>query len=88
MPYYMTFFVDHPDSVAFDDIEAGVKVDDPVYHIEVLERAAADPFDAANLYYDGDVYARIEINRPGDQLFYSEVQEASEAVQYDGRGQA
>ena len=88
MPYYMTFFVDHPDSVGFDEIEAGLKADDPVYRIDVLERAATDPFDTADLYYDDDVYARIEINRPGDRLFHNELQAFSEAVQYGGQGQA
>lgn len=87
MPYYMTFFVDHADKVDFGEIEDGLRAEDPAYRIDVLERYATDPFDAADLYHDHEVYARIEINQPGDPLFHSEVQEFSEAVQYGGRGQ-
>lgn len=84
----MTFFVDHPGKVDFGEIENGLKAEDTVYRIDVLERYATDPFDAADLYYGHEVYARIEINRLGDRLFHSEVQEFSEAVQYAGQGQA
>lgn len=58
----MTFFVDHADKVDFGKIEDGLKAEDPVCRIDVLERYATDPFDAADLYYDHEVNARIEIN--------------------------
>ncbi|MBC8354159.1 MAG: hypothetical protein H8E66_19375 [Planctomycetes bacterium] len=87
MPYYMTFFVDHPDKVAFADIETGLKREDHNYHIDVLDRDVLDHFDTSNLYYGDEAYARIEINRPKEALFRSEIQERVEAVQDGGEGQ-
>lgn len=87
MPYYMTFFVDHPSGASFADIEAGLRADDPAYRIEVLERSATDSLDAAELHYGDDTYARIEINRPDEPLFHGDILNHAEDVEHAELGQ-
>ena len=87
MPYYMTFFVDHASGLTFAEIEEALRAEDHSYHIEVLDRLPTDSFDAADLSYGDDEYARLEINRVDDQLFHGEIQNHLEMVEYVGRGQ-
>jgi len=69
----MTFFVDHASDVSFSDIEAGLRAEDAKYRVEVFERSATDPFDAADLCFGSDTYARLEINRTGESLFHGDM---------------
>jgi hypothetical protein len=43
---------------------------DPAYH---LENVQFEPYEAADLWYGDEVYAEIELNRRGDDLFSDEV---------------
>jgi hypothetical protein len=87
MPYYMTFFLDHASGLTFAEIEEALWAEDQAYRIEVLDRLPMDSFEAADLRYGDDEYARLEINRVGDPLFQGEIQDHLEKVEYGGRGQ-
>ena len=87
MPYYMTFFVNHASGATFADIEQGLRAEDQAYRVQVLERRPTDSFDSADLSYGDDEYARLEINRVGEQLFRGEIQDHLEAVEHGGKGQ-
>jgi hypothetical protein len=63
MHYVVT---EESDTVTLDAIEAALKAIDPAYALGHRQPA---PYEAADLLYKDQVYAEIELNRPGDDLF-------------------
>lgn len=67
MAYYMHFIVtEDAAAVTLDAIETALRQIDPAYSLGHRQPA---PYEAADLLYKDEVYAEIELNRPGDDLF-------------------
>lgn len=62
MSHYMRFIATDGKAFTLADLEAGLKAEDEAYSL-------ADGL----LRFDGEVYAEVEINRPGDGVFESEI---------------
>ncbi len=70
MSYYMRYLITEDKSVSLDSIEVGLRTQDQTYRI--LREADGSTGD---LLHGGVVYAQIEINRPGDEIFDEDIAE-------------
>lgn len=62
MSHYMRFIATDGKAFTLTDLEAGLKAEDEGYSLS-----------DGLLRFDGEVYAEVEINRPGDGVFESEI---------------
>lgn len=72
MGYYMRFIVTDEHTLDLRVIEHALQERDEAYRLESIQ---FEPYEAADLGYGEEVYAEIELNRPGDDLFADEVDE-------------
>jgi len=81
MGYYMRYIVKDNRNLDLQLIEDSLRQSDSAYAISSrqTERIAGD------LMHGEEIYAQIEINRPGDGLFEDEIEELLEFAQ-DGEG--
>jgi hypothetical protein len=77
MSFYVRYYITDEDDLSLAQLEAGLKEFDSSY-------AVPHQADAGELHYAGDVYAQIEINRPGDGLFDEELEETIDGVALTG----
>ncbi|MBC8098031.1 MAG: hypothetical protein H7Y11_01190 [Armatimonadetes bacterium] len=82
MGYYMRFIVIDAqaaaDGLTLDAVEAALQAHDPAY---ALANRQTIPYTSADLFYRDEVYAELELNQPGDDLFDDEVAELVEELE-------
>jgi hypothetical protein len=69
--YYMRYIVTEERTLDLRILEHALHEQDSAYRLENLQ---FEPYEAADLGYGDEVYAEIEINRRGDDLFADEVE--------------
>jgi hypothetical protein len=84
MGYYMRFFDTSEKPLTIGEIEGALRDVDPAYRLEAPESAKIPQ---ADLYLRDGLYAEIEINEPGDELFENEIAEMLEFLE-DAEGKA
>jgi hypothetical protein len=78
MGYYMRFFDTSDDPLTIGAIETAIKKQDPAYRLDTPKDAEIPQ---ADLYRGESLFAQIEINQPGDDLFDAEIQEMIEFLE-------
>jgi hypothetical protein len=78
MGYYMRFFDTSDDPLTIEAIEAAMQQHDPAYRLDAPQDARIPQ---ADLYRGDSVFAEIEINQPGDDLFDGEIEEMLEFLE-------
>jgi hypothetical protein len=73
MSFYVRYYITDDEELSLARLEAGLQEFDPAYTVPHEN-------DAGELHYSGDVYAQVEINRPGDGLFDEELEETIDGV--------
>jgi hypothetical protein len=79
MGYYLRFITTDTAPIDLEKIGEVLQSTDPRYALEIQGKDAT-------LHYDGDPYADLEINLPGDGLFEEEIEELIEFLE-DAKGQ-
>jgi hypothetical protein len=77
MSFYVRYYITDDDDLSLAQLQAGLQEFDSAY---VVPHEA----DTGELHYAGDVYAQVEINRPGDGLFDEELEETIDGVTLTG----
>lgn len=72
MAYYMRFLPEQAAELTLDALEAALQAVNPDY---ALVNRQYGTYDAADLMFEGEIYAELEINRLGDDLFADEIAE-------------
>ncbi len=72
MPYRMRFIDTLDEPLAVKDMETAFKRENESYHLQFSEGTKTP---MAELHFDDEIYAQIEINQSGDGLFDEEIQE-------------
>ncbi len=75
MGYYMRYIVTDTRAVDLSMIEAALRQLDPSYSI--IDREA----ESGTLLYNSEPYGRLEVNRRGDDMFESELEELREEIE-------
>ena len=83
MGYYMRFVLTEDSHLDLPTIESALQAHDSQYHLQI-EEGAKTP--SADLYFGNDLYAELEINRPGDGTFDEELEELLEFLEDAGDG--
>jgi hypothetical protein len=78
MGYYLRFITTDTNLIDLKKIGEVLQSTDPKYALEIKGNDAT-------LHYDGDPYADLEINLPGDGLFEEEIEELIEFLE-DAKG--
>lgn len=72
MPYLMRFFDGSADPLSLRDLESALKQVNDSYRIELSEKSSGS---FGHLFLGDDVYAELEVNVPGDEMFDEELDE-------------
>lgn len=84
MGYYMRYMVTDGD-LRIEELQQALAAVDPAYRLEIH----AEPRNnSGDLYYGDQLYAEVEVNRPGDELFEDEIDELLEVVEEAGDAEA
>ena len=83
MGYSMRFVSADATEATLPAIAEALRAVDPSYELKADEEVASP---SADLLFEGDPYAEIEINTPGDGLFAEEIAELKEFLEDAGLG--